>query len=264
MQGKEISICKSCKRYSCIYPSICKNLDFDHGQLIDIYNKASEFPGIKKITIGSGVRYDMLLTPDKAVDKTNHLSQYASVLIRNHVSGRLKVAPEHTSDEVLKIMRKSSFSSFRKFNAFFNKICYENKLNQQIIPYFISSHPGCRLEHMAELAATTKELGFQLEQVQDFTPTPMTLATEIYYSGLDPYTLKPIYIARSGEEKKDQQRFFFWYKKENSNWIRDILIKLKREDLISKFIKDNRYISKKIEPVNFNNTNKKHSRNKKR
>jgi uncharacterized radical SAM protein YgiQ len=245
MQGKDFAVCNLCKRYSCIYPSICKNLDINHGPLLSIYNKVSELPGIKNVTIGSGVRYDMLFTNDNATDRANHLSEYAKKLISHHVSGRLKVAPEHTSDDVLKIMRKPSFHSFKIFNTLFNKVCREEKLNQQLIPYFISSHPGCTLENMVELAAETKELGFQLEQVQDFTPTPMTLATEMFYTGLDPYTLKPIYVARTANNKHDQQKFFFWYKKENRSWIQDTLHKIKRDDLIPKFFRETNSFKKK-------------------
>ena len=241
MKGTDIAICKTCKRYSCIYPRPCKNLNSDHGPLLNLYNKVSEIKGIKKITIGSGIRYDMLQTNDSAFDRKNHLTEYAKKLIRDHVSGRLKVAPEHTSDEVLKIMRKPSFESFRKFSAFFNKVNRETQSQQQLIPYFISSHPGCRLGDMAELAAETKDMGFHLEQVQDFTPTPMTLATEMYYTGLNPYTLEPVYVAHSAKEKQEQQRFFFWYKRENEQWIRETLHALKKDSLISKFVKDNSY-----------------------
>ena len=237
MKGKDISVCKFCKRYSCIFPAICKNLNINHDPLIKLYQKVADLPNVKKVTIGSGVRYDMFMTHDNIVDKENHLSEYAKKLIQNHVSGRLKVAPEHVSDDVLKIMRKPSFNSFKKFRLLFNKICNDAKLNQQIIPYFISSHPGCKMEHMAELAAETKDLGFQLEQVQDFTPTPMTLATEMYYTGLDPYTLKPVIVVRSLKEKMYQQKFFFYYKKENISWIKDMLLKLKRNDLLAKLVK---------------------------
>jgi len=262
MQGKDISLCEPCKRYSCIYPSICKNLNFNHKQLIDLYNKVSELEGIKKVTIGSGVRYDMLLTDDSRIDKENHLSEYAKKLIRDHVSGRLKVAPEHTSDEVLKIMRKPSFNFFKKFNTLFNKICREEKLNQQLIPYFISSHPGCKLEQMAELAAETKSMGFHLEQVQDFTPTPMTLATEIFYSGFDPYSLKPVYVARTEKEKHEQQKFFFWYKKENFNWIKDTLNKINKNELIPKLLKTDSY--KPIENSNKKNNKKSFNKSKRK
>jgi radical SAM superfamily enzyme YgiQ (UPF0313 family) len=193
----------------------------------------------------------MLFAADSKTDKENHLSEYANKLIRDHVSGRLKVAPEHTSDEVLKIMRKPSFSDFKKFRNLFNRVCRDAQLQQQIIPYFISSHPGCKLEHMVDLAIETKGLGFHLEQVQDFTPTPMTLATEIFYSGFDPYSLKPVYVARTDKEKHEQQIFFFWYKKENFNWIKNTLHKIKKDELIPKLIKTNSHkpaenISKKI------------------
>lgn len=242
MQGKDIKICDTCKRYSCIHPFICKNLNINHQPLLELYEKASQIKGIKKITIGSGVRYDLLITDNPTTDKENHLTAYAKRLILNHVSGRLKVAPEHTCDDVLKIMRKPSFRYFKKFSVYFNKLCHQNQLPQQISPYFISSHPGCKPEHMAELAAETKELGFRLEQVQDFTPTPMTLATDIFYTGLDPYTLKPVYVPRTEKEKTEQQRFFFWYKKENQYWIRDTLLKLNKKELIPKFIKTSTFL----------------------
>ena len=131
-------------------------------------------------------------------------------------------------------MRKPPFASFKKFNALFSKICRESKSQQQLIPYFISSHPGCSLEDMVELASETKDMGFHLEQVQDFTPTPMTLSTEMYYSGIDPYTLKPVKVPFSSKEKQEQQRFFFWYKKENISWIKNTLQKLKRDDLTTR------------------------------
>lgn len=238
MQGKDISICKPCKRYSCIYPSVCKNLDINHGPLVDIYNKVSEILGIKKVAIGSGVRYDLFQTSDPVTDKANYLSKYAEKLIRYHVSGRLKVAPEHSSENVLKIMRKPSFAAFKKFSALFRKVCRESQLQQQLIPYFISSHPGCTLGDMADLAAETKNMGFYLEQVQDFTPTPMTLSTEMYYSGVDPYTLKPIKIPFTSKEKQEQQKFFFWHKKENIQWIKEMLFKLHRKDLLPLLIND--------------------------
>ncbi|MFH0866757.1 MAG: YgiQ family radical SAM protein [Bacteroidota bacterium] len=238
MFGKDISVCIPCKRYSCIYPSVCKNLEINHAPLINIYNKVSEIHGIKKVTIGSGIRYDLFQASDPATDKANHLSKYAEKLIRCHVSGRLKVAPEHTSEKVLKLMRKPSFEAFKKLNALFRKINCESQSQQQLIPYFISSHPGCTLVDMADLAAETKDMGFHLEQVQDFTPTPMTLSTVMYYSGIDPYTLKPVKVPFTLKEKLEQQKFFFWYKKENIPWIKDTLLKLHREDLLPRLIKD--------------------------
>ncbi len=212
MQGKDLSICEKCKRPSCIFPKVCKNLNFDHSPLIDIFRSVDKLPGFKRSFIGSGVRYDMLLAETN--DKNTAISQreYTRELIAKHVSGRLKVAPEHTSDSVLNVMRKPSFNYFYKFNKIFEQINKEEGLNQQLIPYFISSHPACRNQDMAELAEITKKLNFRLEQVQDFTPTPMTLATEIYYSGYHPYTLEPVYTARTKEEKLAQRQYFFWYK----------------------------------------------------
>jgi len=166
------------------------------------------------------------------VDKANR--EYTRELITKHVSGRLKVAPEHTSDAVLAVMRKPSFSLFREFKRIFDKINADEHLNQQLIPYFISSHPGCELQDMAELAVETKNLNFQLEQVQDFTPTPMTLATEMYHTGLNPYTLKPIFVARKQSEKLAQRQFFFWYKPETRTQIKRELQRMGRTDLIDK------------------------------
>ncbi|MFV0471983.1 MAG: YgiQ family radical SAM protein [Paludibacteraceae bacterium] len=215
MQGKDLSICEKCKRPSCIHPKICKNLNINHNSLTDIYRSVDKLPGVKRSFIGSGVRYDMLLAETK--DETTALSQreYMKELISKHVSGRLKVAPEHTSDRVLNLMRKPTFNYFYQFKQTFERINRETGLNQQLIPYFISSHPACHNEDMAELAEITKKLNFHLEQVQDFTPTPMTLATEIYYSGYNPYTLEPVFTAKTKQEKLAQRQYFFWYKNED-------------------------------------------------
>jgi len=186
LKGKDIEICKQCKKPSCIYPKVCFNLDTDHSRLIDIYRSVDSMQGIKKSFVGSGIRYDLLLSDTKSEKTNKSHAEYIRELITNHVSGRLKIAPEHTSDNVLKIMRKPSFEYFGKFKMQFERINREAGLNQQLIPYFISSHPGCKSEDMADLAIQTKRLDFKLEQVQDFTPTPMTVATEIYYSGLSP------------------------------------------------------------------------------
>lgn len=211
MQGKDLSICEKCKRPSCIFPSVCANLETSHEPLLGIYRATDKIPGIKKSFIGSGVRYDLLLNPKASeAEKKSHMS-YAKELITKHVSGRLKVAPEHTSEKVLKVMRKPSFSLFKEFVKLFNQVNQEHKLNQQIIPYFISSHPGCSEADMARLAVETKELSFNLEQVQDFTPTPMTLATVMYYTGLDPYTLQKVETAHTRQEKQNQRQFFFWH-----------------------------------------------------
>lgn len=234
MAGKNIKACEHCKRPSCIHPEICPNLNTDHSKLLDIYRTVDALPGIKKSFIGSGVRYDLLLHNAKD-EKTNHSTQeYTRELIKNHVSGRLKIAPEHTSDRVLYLMRKPSFKQFYQFKRIFDKINKEENLRQQIIPYFISSHPGCKEEDMAELAVITKDLDFHLEQVQDFTPTPMTVSTEAWYSGYDPYTLEPVFSAKTPREKLAQRQFFFWYKPEERRNIEKELKRIGRFDLIGK------------------------------
>lgn len=234
MQGKDQEICKKCKRASCAYPTICKNLNTDHTPLLHLYAQARKHPAIKHCFIGSGIRYDLCLhdTGNKTVNKANN--EYLETVIRHHVSGRFKVAPEHAADNVLHLMRKPSFSLFHQLKNKFDDINQKNEMRQQIIPYFISSHPGCGLEDMAELAAATKQLDFKLEQVQDFTPTPMTLATTMYYTGYHPYSLKKITSTKSDDDKKMQNMFFFWYKKEYREKIMAALRKIKRPDLIRK------------------------------
>jgi len=231
MQGKDLSICERCSAPSCIFPKVCKNLDVDHTDLTEIYRLVKDHPKVKHAFVGSGVRYDLLVPKDEKHDNENGLSEYTEQLIRHHVSGRLKVAPEHTADHVLKIMRKPSFKMFHAFKKQFQKISDKVGKKQQLIPYFISAHPGTSTEDMADLACETKEMGFQLEQVQGFTPTPMTVATEIYYSGVHPYTGKPVSQNRDEKTKKLQNSFFFWYKKENAGVIRSELAKIKRADL---------------------------------
>ncbi len=236
MGGKNKDVCKKCKRPSCLHPVVCKNLKCDHSALIDLYRKIDTIKGIKKSFIGSGIRYDMLMHRYDDENLNSAAKKYTEEVICKHVSGRLKVAPEHTSDKVLNLMRKPSFSMFKDFRKVFEKINANNGLNQQIIPYFISSHPGCELVDMAELAVITKNLDFKLEQVQDFTPTPMTLSTEIFYTGINPYTGEKVYCARNKEEKLAQREFFFWYKPENKSNIRNILKKVGREDLADKLL----------------------------
>jgi len=235
MKGIDTDKCKKCKRASCIFPTICRNLNTDHRPMTAIYKKAMLVQGVKRITIGSGVRYDMLVGRTQAENRANGLDEYLEQLITKHVSGRLKVAPEHSSQQVLQIMRKPHYRTFIEFQKRFDEINRQHGLRQQLIPYFISSHPGSRPEDMAELACETMQQGFRLEQVQDFTPTPMTLATAIYYTGIDPYTLKPVYVAKAKEDKINQQRFFFWYKPENKRWISDTLRQMGRRDLINAF-----------------------------
>ena len=212
MHGNNLKACEVCKRPSCIHPQICPNLNTDHSALLDIYHEVDALPEVKKSFIGSGVRYDLLLHHSKD-DKTNKAArQYTRELIMHHVSGRLKVAPEHTSDYVLNIMRKPSFELFKQFNGIFDKINRECGLKQQLIPYFISSHPGCTEKDMRHLSEITRRMGYRLEQVQDFTPTPMTTATEMFYTGYDPYTLKPVFTEHDMQKKKKQNDYFFEYK----------------------------------------------------
>ena len=234
MKGKDESLCRKCKRPSCIHPKICPNLNTDHRPLLDIYHAVDAMPGIKKSFIGSGVRYDLLLHKSKnaAIDKS--AAEYTRELIVRHVSGRLKVAPEHTADKVLYLMRKPPFEQFYEFKRIFDKLNRELNLRQQLIPYFISSHPGCTEEDMAELAVITKRLDFHLEQVQDFTPTPMTVATETWYAGIHPYTLEPVFSAKTQKEKLAQRMFFFWYKAEQRRAIVNELKRIGRNDLIPK------------------------------
>ena len=200
MHGKDMSLCEKCARPSCLYPSICKNLNQDFSALLQIYKKVDTLPYIKKSFVGSGIRYDLMN------------EQYGKELIINHVSGRLKVAPEHTSADVLKLMRKPSWEQYERFLRFFEQVNQETGMHQQLIPYFISSHPGCTNRDMQHLAEQCKRLHYRPEQVQDFTPTPMTLATTMFYTGLNPYTMQPIFVARTKEEKQKQNSFFFWWK----------------------------------------------------
>ena len=254
MGGKDKKLCERCKRPSCIHPAVCKNLCTDHRPLIDLYRAVDAVPGVKHSYIGSGVRYDLILA-DKTAAAGNSSGrpaaapsgrsvsgapsvttgmEYARELISRHVSGRLKVAPEHTSDRVLQLMRKPPFSQFEDFKRLFDRLNREAGLHQQLIPYFISSHPGCTAEDMAMLAVATRRMNFQLEQVQDFTPTPMTVSTETWYTGVHPYTMKPVFSARSQRDKLDQRRFFFWYKPEERRAILDALRRMGRMDLADK------------------------------
>lgn len=240
MHGTNQELCKKCKRPSCIHPKVCPNLNTDHRPLLDIYHAVDALPGIKKSFIGSGVRYDLLLHESKDPQVNQSTRQYTRELIARHVSGRLKVAPEHTSDRVLSVMRKPPFAQFETFKKIFDRINREEGLRQQLIPYFISSHPGCHEEDMAELAVITKRLDFHLEQVQDFTPTPMTVSTEAWYTGYHPYTLEPVFSAKTQREKLAQRQFFFWYKPEERRNIVNELRRIGRADLIDKLYGGNR------------------------
>lgn len=270
LKGKDQSICDRCVAPSCIHPVICSNLDTNHEQMTQLYRKVDEHPKVKKAFVGSGIRYD-LLTPQYNKQGDDSLEEYMEQVLTRHVSGRLKVAPEHTADETLKVMRKPSFKHFKDFKKMFDRIDKKHNLNQQLIPYFISSHPGCEEGDMANLAAETKEMGFQLEQVQDFTPTPMTVATVIYYSGYHPYTLKEMYTPIEPREKKKQNRFFFWYKPENRDFIQkslkdrpDLLKRLLGKDANKPVDNTPKWLAEKRKERNQSGGKKRGSRNRRR
>ena len=212
MHGKNTELCERCVRPSCIFPKVCKNLNINHKPIIELYRKALKTKGVKHITIGSGIRYDMLLS-DAQTDKENGLSDYIREVVNHHVSGRLKVAPEHTASHVLQKMRKPEFEQFHRFLEKFNQANRQSGKNQQLIPYFISSHPACTLQDMKELSKLSHQNHLMTEQVQDFTPTPMTVSTETWYTGYNPYTMEKVFSARSQKEKLAQRQYFFWYKK---------------------------------------------------
>lgn len=244
MKGKVQAICDRCVSPSCIHPTICHNLDTSHTPLTEIYKKVAAHEKVKHAYVSSGIRYDLLVRSyNKRADDS--IEEYMEQLVTNHLCGRMKVAPEHTSDATLKVMRKPSFKHFHEFKKSYDALNKKHGLSQPLIPYFISSHPGSQMEDMANLAAETKDMGFRLEQVQDFTPTPMTVATIIYYTGLHPYTLKPIYTAKTKKEKKNQHLFFFWYKRENQQLIREKLESIGREDLVEKLLADRQKQMKK-------------------
>ena len=213
MKGKDMKLCQICSRPSCIWPAVCRNLNTSHKDLTDLYRKVDRISGIKKSFIGSGVRYDLLF-PDWNKNAGRDEGEYLEELITNHVSGRLKVAPEHTSSHVLTLMRKVPFELFRKLKKRFDNIRIKHDLKFELIPYFISAHPGCTDTDMQDLVKEVKSLGIKPEQVQNFTPTPMTLSTLMYYTGFDPYSGKKVYVARNIEDKRRQKEYFFWYKKD--------------------------------------------------
>jgi uncharacterized radical SAM protein YgiQ len=238
MKGKEQWICDECVRPSCIWPDVCRNLDTDHTALLDIYESVRNTEGVKHAYVASGIRYDLFLhdkgtTPEV---KASH-EKYIEELAAHHVPGRIKVAPEHTSDHVLRVMRKPSFNLFHKFKEKFEQAAAKaGKPDMPVTPYFISSHPGSRPEDMADLALKTKDLGYRLEAVQDFTPTPMTVATEIYATGVHPYDGKPVACAHTPEEKQQQRSFFFWYKPEMKAALRSSMQRLGLDDLAARLL----------------------------
>ncbi len=268
LEGKDLSICEKCVAPSCIHPVICSNLDTSHKAMTELYKKVDQHPKVKKAFVGSGIRYD-LLTKSYNKNADESIDEYLEQVVTRHISGRLKVAPEHTSSPTLKLMRKPEFKHFHTFKKRYEHYNKLHGLNQPLIPYFISSHPGCKEEDMANLAVETKDMGFKLEQVQDFTPTPMTVATVIYYSGVHPYTLKPVFAPKTKSERQKQHQFFFWYKKENRHAIRKRLEELERPDLIPKLL-EKHHIQSKHEKINARKkyqakkNNKRHQSRKKR
>ena len=267
MGGKDTTICEKCLRPSCLHPKPCPNLNTDHSPLLEIYHAVDALPQVKKSFIGSGVRYDlsMHVTGNPAVDAANR--RYNEELITKHVSGRLKVAPEHTEPSVLQLMRKPSFDKFYDFKKIFDSVNSREGLNQQLIPYFISSHPGCQEIDMAQLAIKTRHLEMHLEQVQDFTPTPMTLSTEIFYTGYHPYTGERVYTPLSPEEKLAQRKYFFWYDRTYRQEIADSLLKLHRPDLLAELFPGQRFSQSQQRPAterrgNFNRSNDNKFKNK--
>ena len=267
MGGFDKNICKKCIRPSCLHPQPCPNLNNDHSALLDIYHSVDSLKEVKKSFVGSGVRYDLSMMQHKDAKIAEVNRRYNRELIEHHVSGRLKVAPEHTSDEVLDCMRKPSFSLFYKFKRIFDDVNQKTGMRQQLIPYFISSHPACMEEHMAELAVITKNLDFRLEQVQDFTPTPMTLATEIYYTGIHPYTGEEIFTAKNERDKLAQRKYFFWYDKEYRKPICDSLKRIGRQDLVKELypgLSPINYDSRQNRGVLMKKSDKKSSKSRKR
>lgn len=229
MHGKDPKRCVRCSRYSCIHPTHCDNLVSDHQPIISLYRQVRQCQGVRHLYVGSGIR------PDLFTENNNGWNYFEEVVL-HHVSGRLKVAPEHTESDVLKQMRKPSFDTFVATRFHFNDICRKAGLRYQLIPYFISSHPGCQLKDMAQLAITVKKMGYRLEQVQDFTPTPMTRSTEMYYTGIDPDTMQPVYVATNPTEKQQQRMLFFYYKRELQPQIKQILRKNNLGQYVDKLI----------------------------
>lgn len=202
MGGKDKSLCEKCSRPSCIFPAICKNLEHNHNHLIALYGKVRKVNGIKHAYIGSGIRYDMFINEPEG-------ENYLREVVKHHTSGRLKVAPEHTESTVLKLMRKPDFSLFEKLHERFHSLCRKENLKYQLVPYCISSHPGCTENDMKSLSRKMGRLNVFLEQIQDFTPTPMTLSSAIYYTGINPYTGEKVFVARDQEAKRRQKSYFF-------------------------------------------------------
>lgn len=209
MEGKSKTICDKCKRTSCLFPAVCKNLNTSHKPLLEVYKAVREYPGVKKVTIGSGIRYDLFLNENGFLNEEGE--RYFKELLQYHVSGRLTIAPEHTEDHVLRIMHKPPFAVYRFFQQAFYKEIREKGYRWQLVPYFISSHPGCTLSDMIHLASIFKKERIRVEQVQDFTPTPMTKSSVMFYTGLVPETGQPVFVERQIQKKALQKESFFYH-----------------------------------------------------
>lgn len=207
MKGRDAGLCDICRRKSCLFPQPCRNLDRSHDRLLGLYRRVDALPGIRHSYIGSGIRYDLFLDEDGYVDSSS--KPYLRTLVLDHTSGRLKVAPEHTEDKVLQYLAKPSFRLFERLRTEFDKIVRDAGRRSGIVPYFISSHPGCTMHDMEKLARHPALRGLYMEQVQDFTPTPMTTSSVMFYTGLDPRNLKPVFVERDPERKRMQKSFFF-------------------------------------------------------
>ena len=207
MRGKNPELCAKCRRKSCLFPGPCKNMDRSHERLLKLYERIAKVKGIRHAYIGSGIRYDLFLDEKGFVDETSY--PYLKELILEHTSGRLKVAPEHTEDSVLKLMAKPSFKLFERLRMEFDNIVYSSGKKCELVPYFISGHPGCGMREMQRLARTPALKGLYMDQVQDFTPTPMTTSSVMFYTGLDPKNLEKVFVERDLERKKEQKSFFF-------------------------------------------------------
>ncbi|MBQ2151657.1 MAG: YgiQ family radical SAM protein [Bacteroidales bacterium] len=207
MHGKNLELCDKCRRKSCLFPKACPNLDRSHKQVLELYKAVDSVPGVRHSYIGSGIRYDLFLTEDGFVDDTSR--PYLKTLILDHTSGRLKVAPEHTEDKVLHYLGKPSFKLFERLRVEFDRICAREGLRTGIVPYFISSHPGCTMKDMENLSRHPALKGIYMDQVQDFTPTPMTTSSVMFYTGIDPRDMKPVFVERDPERKRLQKSFFF-------------------------------------------------------
>lgn len=236
MKGKDIAVCQKCKRASCIFPSVCANLSTNHAPLISLYEKASKIKGIKRITIGSGIRYDLFLNRPKSENKEYQHQKYLETVLKNHVSGRLKVAPEHTQRNILNKMRKPNIELYEQLQTEFRQITHTHNLNLQLIPYLISNHPGSDFNDMLEMAVWLKNNHIKPEQVQDFTPTPMTYSTAMYYCGFDPFTNEKMSIQRDIQKRKEQQILFFYYKKENRKQIMSVLYKYNKMSMAKRLL----------------------------